>query len=106
MVLVCLIVLSTGRAFMIQGMGGSLASGTTDDMDRIQLGLHIYTGGIAAQEVFVLAFCVMVVQLYRKLNKEGSVPRDTDWKGLLRVMMIALALITVSNLYQIPSMTD
>lgn len=82
-------------AFIVQGLGGSVASGTEDDLKTIQLGLHIYTGGIAAQQLFVLIFICMVIFIYRKLDKEGSVSRQKDWRPLLRLMLIALALITV-----------
>ena len=68
---------------------------STDDLKTINFGLHIYTGGVAAQQLFILIFTTMVTHLYRKLNREGSIPRQTTWKPLLRIMLAVLALITV-----------
>jgi hypothetical protein len=81
----------------VQGIGGSVASGTSNDIKVINLGLHIYTAGIATQELFLLFFTSMVIFIYRKLDREGAVPRQTEWRPLLRVMFIALALITVNS---------
>lgn len=86
------------RAFIVQGIGGSVASGTSDDMKVINLGLHIYTGGIAVQELFVLIFCAMVFYIYRKLGREGAIVRPTSWRLILKVMTAALVFITVGLL--------
>lgn len=84
------------RAFIIQAVGGSM-SVSTDDFKTINLGLHIYTGGVAAQQLFILFFTIMVIHLYRKLSRlgESSAPHQTDWKPLLRIMLIVLFLIIV-----------
>ncbi|KAJ7600614.1 RTA1 like protein-domain-containing protein [Mycena floridula] len=81
-------------SFVIQAAGGLL--GNSKDPKTLQLGLHIYMGGIAFQEVFVVVFIGLAIKLYRELNALGS----TEWKPLLRVLLVTLALITIRIIYR------
>jgi len=86
-------------AFLIQGTGGTMTSG--DDPKTIQLGLHIYMGGIGFQEFFVLVFVALAIKLYKELSDVGYTGRPTEWRTLLRVLLATLVLITIRIIYRL-----
>lgn len=94
-------------SFLIQATGAVLSSQTDASHSSIMLGLHIYMGGIGAQEFFILCFTVMLVTLHRRLIKQeqrgimlerlhnGTMP----WRWLFYGMYFALTMITVRFLF-------
>ncbi|KAJ7581562.1 RTA1 like protein-domain-containing protein [Mycena floridula] len=53
-------------SFLIQAGGGSMASGD-NPAKTIQLGLHIYMGGIGFQEFFLLIFVALAIRVIYRL---------------------------------------
>lgn len=91
-------------SFVVQAVGGVMtspggASGT------VQTGLHIYTGGVAMQELFIFCFLGLMVVFHRKAlhldspgrsysSEEWRMPRG--WKALLYTLYTVLIFISVS----------
>jgi hypothetical protein len=81
-------------AFVIQLLGALDAINKNEKI--AQRGLHIYTGGVAAQETFILCFTVLTIIFLRKLNAGESTKADySRAKKLTYVIYIALGLISV-----------
>lgn len=90
-------------SFLVQATGAVLSSQTGASNSSVMLGLHIYMGGIGAQEFFILCFTVMLIMLHRRLLLQeqrgimldrlhnGSLP----WRWLFYGMYFALTMITV-----------
>lgn len=93
-------------SFIVQAAGGIMASpgGSSGTM---QTGLHIYTGGVALQELFILCFLGLMVVFHRKalqmtkspipLGNDMESNRPKRWKGLLYTLYVVLAFISVST---------
>lgn len=97
--------------FIVQAVGGTMASpGASSNI--IQTGLHVYTAGVAFQELFIMIFLGLMIMFHRralqldsnpqpmKLDGFDSEPGMTkkNWKGLLLALYAVLALISVSVL--------
>lgn len=86
-------------SFLIQGVGGSLLSGNPPQVTLMR-GIHIYMGGIALQELFIVIFISIVIVFHKRmiaLERQGTQMRD--WRRLLYTLYATLALITVSTFY-------
>ncbi|KAI9745827.1 MAG: hypothetical protein M1818_000508 [Claussenomyces sp. TS43310] len=87
-------------AFTIQATGGIMDSDFSPEADKI--GLHIYTAGIALQELFVLGFVGLLISFHRKMASGfGNVERGMGWRTLAWAMYATLALITVRIIYRL-----
>jgi len=91
-------------AFIVQAVGGTMAStGPGESQSAIDLGLHIYMGGIGFQQLAILAFSAMAVQLHVhlvQLEKNGTlaeVGKERGWRRLLYALYASLICITVRN---------
>lgn len=60
------------------------------------LGLHIYMGGVGAQQLFVLFFVVCAIFFHLKIRRQQR-PDLKKAVLLLYVLYASLALITVSS---------
>lgn len=91
-------------SFIIQAVGGVMTS-PGGSSGTVQTGLHIYTGGVAMQELFILCFLGLMVVFHRKALKldecvqpedlvDSKVPRR--WTSLLYTLYAVLAFISVS----------
>jgi hypothetical protein len=61
-------------------------------------GLLIYTGGISAQEFFIIGFTLLTIDFLRKINKGESTKVETgSAKRLVHLMFLVLGLISVSR---------
>lgn len=66
----------------------------SNEMDKI--GLHIYTAGIAAQQLFILCFCGLLFVFHRQLRQgHGDESRGRHWHTLVIAMYATLGCITV-----------
>lgn len=91
-------------AFLIQLAGASMTSIDGDGQNLVQIGLHIYMGGIGAQEAFVLCFTALTIHLHVRLVKmenTDQIPEKLSqgafpWQWLFYSIYLALAMITVS----------
>ena len=59
---VCLDIL----AFLVQLGGGLIVSGTNVKPTTLQLGIHIYMGGIGLQQFFILIFSGLAIMFHRR----------------------------------------
>ncbi|KAJ7581521.1 RTA1 like protein-domain-containing protein [Mycena floridula] len=87
-------------AFLIQAAGGSMAS-SDNPPKTIQLGLHIYMGGIGFQEFFLFISKITIYFFTEISNKIGNTGRPTHWKPLLTALLATLTLITIRIIYRL-----
>lgn len=81
--------------FLVQGSGGVLLSNTDADNNIINIGMKIYTAGVALQLIVVLVFSSITVYFYFQLRQlEGRSIGRMKW--LIWTMVIVLMLIVVS----------
>lgn len=93
-------------SFIVQAAGGIMSS-PGGSSGTIQIGLHIYTGGVALQEFFMLCFLGLMVVFHRKaiqfmrfpipLENDTSSNEPKRWKGLFYTLYVVLAFISVSS---------
>ncbi|RDL38703.1 uncharacterized protein BP5553_03043 [Venustampulla echinocandica] len=87
-------------AFIIQLIGALDAININFDVQK--RGLHIYTGGISAQELFILGFTVLTVMFMRKIKAGESTKADTSKaKKLTHLIYLVLGLISFRIIYRI-----
>ncbi|KAL5333718.1 RTA1 like protein-domain-containing protein [Aspergillus crustosus] len=87
-------------AFIIQVWGAGQASGDDVPYDTMMKGLHIYMGGVGAQQLFVLMFVVCAISFHRKILRQYR----SDMKQtllLLYVLYACLALITIRIIFRL-----
>lgn len=85
---------------MIQLCGAVLLVSTNAQTEKT--GLHIYTGGVALQQFFILCFISLVSTFHRRLLKASDVSNIFDGMKLLYALYISLGLITVNLPYNPP----
>ncbi|RPB00483.1 hypothetical protein L873DRAFT_1834998 [Choiromyces venosus 120613-1] len=78
-------------SFLIQATGGLMISPDASDK-TVKLGIHIYMGGIGAQELFILLFLGMLIQFRRE--RKG-------WLALTVSLYLVLVLITVRIIFRL-----
>jgi hypothetical protein len=86
-------------SFFVQLIGASIVSGTNVAPKTMQLGLHIYMGGIGMQQFFICIFAGLAVVFHREMlavQRSGMVAKP-GWKRLLYTLYVSLVLITVSR---------
>lgn len=93
-------------AFIIQGIGGSIASGgPQEDPATIMLGIHIYMAGIGLQEFFILVFVFLATKFHRRMcaiDRSGQGTHEPGkWKALLYALYSSLFLISVRIIYRL-----
>lgn len=73
-----------------------MAAGEDISYDTQMIGLHIYMGGVGAQQLFVLMFIACAIHFHLKIRRQQ---RSDANKALLLlyVLYACLALITVSQ---------
>jgi hypothetical protein len=84
-------------AFLVQLGGGMIVSGTNVKPKTLQLGIHIYMGGIGLQQFFILIFTGLAIMFHRRvlqLEAQGH-HVEKGWMRLLYTLYGSLALITV-----------
>lgn len=85
-------------SFIVQAAGGSMLS-NQDGGSVVKIGMRVYQGGIAVQEVFIVMFLVLTQRFHARmsaLDRAGQIPRSTKWRLLTWIIYCVLALITVS----------
>ncbi|KAF8578582.1 RTA1-domain-containing protein [Ramaria rubella] len=97
--LTLLFVLLDVTAFIVQGGGGSMLS-SNNDPKTIELGLHIYMGGIGLQELFIIFFSFLAISFHKKV-KSLNTGRRTKWKPLLYTLYASLVLITIRVIFRL-----
>ncbi|KAL2216976.1 putative RTA1 domain protein [Thermoascus aurantiacus ATCC 26904] len=59
-------------AFIVQASGAVMLSGNDVSQHTIELGIHIYMGGIGLQQFFILCFVALTVTLHRKIRRAAA----------------------------------
>ncbi|KAJ5780210.1 hypothetical protein N7457_005370 [Penicillium paradoxum] len=89
-------------AFVVQAIGGFMATGSGGAEMK---GIHIYMGGIGIQQFFIVCFLVLVVQFHRSmLNLDRGcqlAENKRKWRGLLYALYGSLIAITVRIIYRL-----
>lgn len=89
-------------SFIIQMIGGFMATGTSEQQMN---GIHVYMAGIGIQQFFIVCFLVLAVQFHRlmlKLDQNGRLFGDKKkWRKLLYVLYASLLFITVRIFYRL-----
>ncbi|KAF4988722.1 hypothetical protein FGRMN_9590 [Fusarium graminum] len=84
--------------FLIQAAGGTMLSSTDGDQNMINIGMKVYTAGVALQLVVVLIFTGLTAFFYYKLRQiEGRSMGRMKW--LIWTMLVVLILIVVCDLF-------
>jgi RTA1 like protein len=80
--------------FVVQLLGA--IRGVSEDIRAQEQGLHIYTGGVVFQAVFILAFCGLSYSFYNKTVRNRKYPETALIRKLVFALQVVLALIMVS----------
>ncbi|KAF8962444.1 RTA1 like protein-domain-containing protein [Flammula alnicola] len=101
-------VLADVTAFLVQAVGGSMASnGPSESQSAINLGLHIYMGGIGLQQLAILVFSSLAVRLHLhlvQLERNGALAeagRERGWRRLLYTLYASLTCITIRIIFRL-----
>ncbi|MCJ1316866.1 hypothetical protein MMC15_002187 [Xylographa vitiligo] len=86
-------------AFIVQLIGGVMGQNGDDSM--VTLGLNIYSGGVALQQVFILSFISLIIIFHRKMLRGEKFQGRHGWKRLLYPLYATLLLITLRIIYRI-----
>lgn len=100
MIFVCLDIF----AFFVQMVGAAFTTGKNAKKDVVLLGIHIYMGGIGLQELFIIGFTVLTIQLHLTMvamermgyRSEKMTNGSFPWRWLFYTIYFALTMITVS----------
>ncbi|KAK6206988.1 RTA1 domain-containing protein [Colletotrichum tabaci] len=91
-------------SFAIQLAGGSMAGPTTPPAEQMKA-IHIYMGGIALQEFFILIFVGLTLKFQFELRRMdglvGAPPPRRSWKPLVWALYASLGMITVRIIYRL-----
>lgn len=93
-------VLADITSFIIQGVGGVMASPNSGP-DVIRIGLNIYMAGMALQQGFILFFVCLMIAFQQRCNRAHAADPAHDggkrsWRPLLFAQYAVLVCITVS----------
>ncbi|KAF7712522.1 RTA-like protein [Penicillium ucsense] len=85
--------------FIIQLAGAAIT--TSDDNSTVNIGLHIYTAGVALQQFFILCFIGLSIVFNRRLAKECDNEKQKRVRPLLYTIYLSLALISFRVIFRI-----
>ncbi|KAJ5092984.1 hypothetical protein N7456_008845 [Penicillium angulare] len=96
-------------AFLVQAAGAVLSSNQGGSEKTVMMGVHIYMGGIGLQEVFILCFTTLAVQLHRTMIQMESRGESVDklsncafsWRWMFYSVYFALGMITIRIIFRI-----
>jgi RTA1 like protein len=94
-------------SFIVQAIGASILSqGSTESTSTLNLGLHIYMGGVGVQEAFILCFLCLAIRFHRRmrdLERQGVLEEKgkLKWRRLLYTLYISLTLITIRIIFRL-----
>lgn len=91
-------------AFIIQLAGALITTDENEPLSTTMMGVHIYMGGIGLQELFILGFTALTIQLHRtmiRMDNNGQCAEKLtrgafSWRWLFYSIYFALGMITVS----------
>ncbi|CRK28120.1 hypothetical protein BN1708_004557 [Verticillium longisporum] len=98
-------------SFAVQLAGGSMAGPTTPPAEQMRA-IHIYMGGIALQEFFILLFLGLTLVFHRDMRRVAAATASpagtsyssaaaTSWRPLLWALYVSLAMITTRIVFRL-----
>ncbi|KAH8681072.1 RTA1 like protein-domain-containing protein [Xylariales sp. PMI_506] len=87
-------VLLDAIALLIQIYGAAKAA-TAVETDTSLDGLHVYMGGVAIQQVFILGFCLYAGKLFAIMKRSPMSSENRNGLWLLKTLFAVLLLITL-----------
>ena len=100
-VFVCMDIVS----FLIQGAGGTIASGSQNaDASIVMVGIHVYMGGVGLQQLFILCFTALLAKFHRRLlqiDHAHGLFEKSNWRPLIYATYACLAFITIRIIYRL-----
>ena len=88
-------------AFVVQLVGATMASGTDVPKHQVQLGLHIYMGGIGLQQFFVFCFLALAFQFQKQMARDIPGASRSRPMLLLYIVYTVLTLITIRIVFRL-----
>jgi len=101
-------------ALLVQGAGGSIASGAQNSVSQANLGGHVALGGTIFQLVSIIAYCALAVEflarytwdrpVLRSVPVPSEVPRGAMDKRLMRMlqaMLVMTIFILIRTIYRV-----
>lgn len=89
-------------SFIVQMIGGFMATGTDEQQMN---GIHVYMGGIAIQQFFIVCFLVLAGQFHRLMLRldraDRLVGEKRRWRPMLYVLYGSLLAISVRIIYRL-----
>ncbi|KAF7291107.1 RTA1-domain-containing protein [Mycena indigotica] len=86
-------------AFLVQVVGGLMIN-PQNSLKMMQLGIHIYMGGIGIQQFFVILFTGLVIRYHVRM-KQVDVGNTLGWKRSLYTMYSCIVLITIRIVFRL-----
>ncbi|KAI0724596.1 RTA1-domain-containing protein [Cerioporus squamosus] len=105
-------------SLLVQGSGGGIAAGGSDDPDKARLGSNIIIAGLVVQIISMSVFCFFMSEyVWRRVNDRPfhklaygeaavRVPVDRHMKMLLAGITISTVLIYIRSVYRIIEFAD
>ncbi|KAJ5547691.1 hypothetical protein N7513_004925 [Penicillium frequentans] len=96
-------------AFFVQMVGAAFTTGKNAKKDVVLLGIHIYMGGIGLQELFIIGFTVLTIQLHLTMvamermgyRSEKMTNGPFPWRWLFYAIYFALTMITIRIIFRL-----
>ena len=79
--------------FILQLAGAAITTSTNNS--TVNMGLHIYTAGVALQQFFIVCFIGFTIVFRHRLIRECSAERVRSLMPLLYTLYVSLGLISV-----------
>ncbi|KAL2401273.1 putative lipid transporter atnI [Exophiala dermatitidis] len=86
-------------AFLLQ-LGGAAITTSTDNK-TVNIGLHVYTAGVALQQCFIFCFLALSIAFRRRLKKECDPEKANGSELVLNTIWVSLALISLRIIFRI-----
>ncbi|KAF7189394.1 putative lipid transporter atnI [Pseudocercospora fuligena] len=87
-------------AFLIQATGAVIASGQKETKS-IMLGLHIYMGGIAVQQICIFVFMAIAIRFHLQVRRQAQSQQRARALTLVYVQYAVMLLITVRIIFRL-----
>ncbi|KAM0804159.1 RTA1 like protein-domain-containing protein [Usnea florida] len=88
-------------AFFVQIAGAAMASGDNVPDKQVLTDLHIYQGGVALQQFFILVFAAASIKFHQTFSRESPAAKKAQALRLLYIIYAVLALITLRIVFRI-----
>ncbi|TVY31867.1 hypothetical protein LSUB1_G008679 [Lachnellula subtilissima] len=90
-------------SFLVQLVGALVLSNTDATAKTIQLGIHIYMGGMGLQLFFIMIFTSLAIAFHREMrqmDKSGVVLKQ-GWTKMIYALYASLGLIAIRIIYRL-----